>query len=191
VTGQGGRTLADQASPPADQASPPAEGGRLVVGLVRGAQGLRGVLRVEVLTDDERRFEPGSILHLEGSAAPLTVRSAHAHGPGLLVSFAEVTDRNTAEDMLNHYLEGDQSAGEPLPEGAYYWHELVGCQVVTTSGEVLGTVEDVFRVAEAEVYVVKGPRGEILVPAVADVVRELAPGDRRIVVDADVLGLDS
>jgi 16S rRNA processing protein RimM len=179
-----------QASPPAGQASPPAENGRLVVGLVRGAQGLRGVLRVEVLTDDERRFEPGSILHLEGSAAPLTVTSARAHGPGLLVSFAEVTDRNTASDMLNHYLEGDQSAGDPLPEGAYYWHELVGCEVVTTTGQVLGTVEDVFRVAEAEVYVVKGPRGEILVPAVADVVRELAPGDRRIVVDADVLGLE-
>lgn len=176
MTGQAGRT--------------PAGEGRLVVGLVRGAQGLRGVVRVEVLTDDERRFDSGSVLHVEGSDEPLTVASAHAHGPGLLVSFAEVTDRNAAEDLFNRYLEGNQSAAAPLPEGAYYWHELVGCEVVTSGGEVLGTVDDVFRVGEAEVYVVMGPRGEILIPAVGDVVRELAPADRRIVVDAGVLGLE-
>jgi ribosomal 30S subunit maturation factor RimM len=52
-------------------------------------------------------------------------------------------------------------------------------------------VQDVFRVGESEVYSVRGPRGEILVPAVGDVVKELAPADRRIVVDADALGLSN
>jgi 16S rRNA processing protein RimM len=65
----------------------------------------------------------------------------------------------------------------------------VGCNVVTSDGEELGTVVDVFRVGEGEVFTVRGPGGEILVPAVASVVRELNPAERRIVVDADALGL--
>ncbi len=60
---------------------------------------------------------------------------------------------------------------------------------VTDTGEELGTVADIFRVGEGEVYVVRGPRGEILVPAVAAVVKELSPADKRMVVDADALGL--
>jgi len=60
---------------------------------------------------------------------------------------------------------------------------------VTTAGEELGEVSDVFRVGESEVYVVNGPRGEILVPAVESIVKELAPDQRRVVVDGDALGL--
>ena len=172
------------------QAPPPAGQDRLVVGLVRGVQGLRGVVRVEVLTDDPGRFEQGSVLFVEGSTEPLTVASAHADGPGLLVGFAEVTDRTAADRLRQKYLEGDARAAEPLPEGAYYWHELVGCAVTSTTGETLGTVDDVFRVGESEVYVVNGSRGEILVPAVSSIVKELAPAERRIVVDAEALGLE-
>jgi ribosomal 30S subunit maturation factor RimM len=61
--------------------------------------------------------------------------------------------------------------------------------VTTADGEALGSVTDVFRVGEAEVYEVRGPRGEILVPAIASVVKELRPAEKRIVVDADALGL--
>lgn len=157
-----------------------------MVGKIRGVHGLRGAVRVEVLTDNLTRFDPGSTLFREGSAAPLTVASSHRDGPGLLVRFAQVTDRGTADDLRDAYLE---AKAEPLDEDEFYWHEIVGCSVVTSSGEGLGVVEDVFRVGEGEVYQVRGDRGEILVPAVASVVKELRPADKRIVVDADALGL--
>jgi len=162
---------------------------RLVVGLVRGVHGLRGVVRVEILTDDPARFEPGSVLHPEGSPERLTVREARPDGPGLLVSFEEVTDRDAADALREKYLEGDVAEGQELADGEHYWHDVVGCSVVTTAGEKLGEVSDVFRVGESEVYVVNGPRGEILVPAVESIVKELAPDQRRVVVDGDALGL--
>ena len=162
--------------------------GRLVVGLVRGIHGLRGAVRVEILTDDATRFDAGSVLHPEGSDRRLTVRSAQKDGPGLLVHFAEVTDRNAAETLRDAYLEAEPPADAP-DDGAYYWHEVVGTPVLTRSGDSLGSVEDVFRAGEAEVYVVRGPRGEILVPAVASVVVELAPREGRIVIDEEALGL--
>ena len=159
----------------------------MVVGLVRGIHGLRGAVRVEVLTDNPSRFDVGQTVFREGSDAPLTVSSAHRDGPGLLVRFEEVTSRETATDTLRDaYLVAEP---EPLAEDTFYWHDIIGCSVVTTTGEDLGTVTDVFRVGESEVYEVRGPRGEILIPAVGHVVKELSPLDKRIVVDPDVLGL--
>jgi 16S rRNA processing protein RimM len=159
---------------------------RLVVGLVRGVHGLRGAVRVEILTDNEGRFDAGNVLHLEGSGRPLTVVSAQRDGPGLLVRFKEVADRNAADRLREKYLEADVA---DLPADTYFWHDIIGCAVSTTEGQELGTVADVFRVGEAEVYVVRGPGGEVLVPAVAAIVRELVPAEKRIVVDGAALGL--
>jgi 16S rRNA processing protein RimM len=170
----------------ADPGASAAKGDRLVVGLVRGVHGLRGMVRVEVLTDNLARFDVGRVVFREDSDAPLTIVSAHRDGPGLLVRFAEVNDRPTADRLREAYLVADP---EPLAADTYYWHEIVGSNVLTDTGEALGTVADIFRVGEGEVYVVRGPRGEVLVPAVASVVKELAPADKRMVVDADALGL--
>ena len=157
-----------------------------MVGKIRGVHGLRGAVRVEVLTDNLGRFDAGRKLFRDGSDAPLTVASSHRDGPGLLVRFEEVADRNAADALRDVYLEAPSDTLEP---GSYYWHDIVGCTVESTAGEVLGTVEDVFRVGDAEVYQVRGTRGEVLVPAVGTVVTELRPAEKRIVVDAAALGL--
>jgi 16S rRNA processing protein RimM len=159
---------------------------RLVVGLVRGVHGLRGVVRVEILSDNPERFAVGAVLHREGDVRPLTIASAHRDGPGLLVKFREISDRNAADQLRDAYLEAEPV---DLPAEAYYWHDIVGCVVSTADGDELGEVADVFRVGESEVYVVRGSRGEILVPAVSSVVIELAPAEKRIVVDPVTLGL--
>jgi 16S rRNA processing protein RimM len=176
-------------SPEGDR--PAEDGNRLVVGLVRGMHGLRGQVRVEVLTDDPARFEPGSVLHPEGSTRSLTVdETRDDRPPGLLVAFREIRNREAAEQLRDAYLEADAPA-EPLDADTYYWHEIMGSRVLTRTGAELGTVDDIFRAGEAEVYVVRGEgRPELLVPAVASVVTELAPREGRIVVDEEALGLD-
>jgi len=168
----------------------PAGQPRLVVGLVRGIHGLKGAVRLEILSDDARRFAVRSVLYAEGSPEPLTIAWSQPDEPGILVRFNQVTTREQAELLRGRYLEAEASA-KALPEGTFYWHEITGAAVTTTAGEALGSVADVFRVGESEVFVVRGgPRGELYVPAVSAVVRELAPRDGRIVVDADALGLD-
>lgn len=163
---------------------------RLVVGLVRGLHGLRGAMRVEVLTDDPARFAVGSVLHPEGAPDPLTVIWAQEDGPGILVRFREIPDRGAAEPFRERYLEVDVPR-QALPEGEYYWHEVIGARVTTTDGRDLGSVRDIFRAGGGEVFIVDGGAwGELMVPAVSSVVREFAPADGRIVVDAESLALD-
>jgi 16S rRNA processing protein RimM len=161
---------------------------RVTVGLVRGLHGLGGAVRVEVLSDDPDRFAVGSALFVEGEQRPLTISWTGPAKPGLLVSFAEVTTRESAERLRDRYLEA--VPGAPLPAGSYYWHEVAGLVVTTTEGEPLGNVADVFRAGAGEVYVVRGgDRGEVLVPAVRGVVVELDPPAGRLVVDAVALDL--
>jgi 16S rRNA processing protein RimM len=171
----------------------PAEGTRLVVGRVRGLHGLQGVVRVEVLTDrPEDRFAVGRILHREGHAAPLTIVAAGPveDGPGWRLQFREVPDRAAAESLREVYLETVVDRDADLEPGSAYWHEVIGTEVRGLDGHVLGTVADVYRVATAEVFVVRGgPAGEFDLPVVRDIVRVFAPERGEIVVDEAVLDL--
>jgi 16S rRNA processing protein RimM len=166
---------------------------RLVVGLVRGVHGLNGAVRVEVLTErPEARFARGARLFREGDAAPLTVTDARAipDGPGWRVRFREVPDRTAADGLRGAYLEADVPPQDAPGRGAAYWHEVIGVPVRGLDGEELGTVADIYRVAENDVYVVRGgPRGEFDLPAVRDFIRIFAPRRGEIVVDAAALEL--
>ncbi len=160
---------------------------RVAVGLVHGLHGLRGAVRVEVLSDEPHRFDIGSVLFAEGDDQPLTIAWTGPAKPGLLVRFEELSTRESVEGLRRRYLEVIE---EPPPEGTYYWHQLKGLVVTTTLGEELGTVVDVFRAGEGEVYVVQGgPLGEIMVPSVSSVVVELDPAAGRLVVDPVALDL--
>ena len=148
-----------------------------MVGLVRGIHGLRGAVRVEVLTDDPARFEAGARLFPEGSDEQLTVDWSQSDGPGILIRFRERPDRAAVEPLRDRYLEALVSADDRPPD-SWYWHEVLGVTVTTSTGEDLGKVSDIFRTGGSEVFVVEGPRGEVLVPAVAQRVRGLR-ADRR------------
>lgn len=180
-------------SEPSDEPGSGRASERLVVALVRGVHGLRGAVRVEVLTDHpETRFAKGRVLHREGDDRPLTIASAEAvaDGPGWRVRFDEVTTRETADTLRGAYLEAAVRPDEELARGEYYWHEIIGAAVRGTDGAELGTVRDVYRVGENEVFVVAGgPFGSFDLPAVRPFIRIFAPRRGEIVVDADSLDL--
>ena len=165
-----------------------------MVALVRGVHGLNGALRVEVLTDrPEDRFIRGAVLWREGAEDPLTIVAAEEipDGPGWRLRFAEVPDRTAAERLRGAYLEAVAGPDAELPRGSYYWHEVIGASVRDLQDNVIGTVHDVYRVGEAEVFVVRGELyGEFDVPAVRAFIRIFAPKRGEIVVDVDALGLE-
>jgi 16S rRNA processing protein RimM len=166
---------------------------RLVVAQVRGLHGLNGAVRVEVLTDrPEARFALGNVLYLEGDARPLTIIAAQPveDGPGWRLRFNEAQDRGAAERLREAYLEIEVDREADLEAGSAYWHEVIGSTVRDSKGESLGTVADVYRAGENEVYVVRGGAvGEFDMPAVRDVITTFAPERREIVVDEGVLDL--
>ena len=168
---------------------------RLVVALVRGLHGLRGAVRVEVLTDrPQQRFRKGVVLYPEGSGAPLTIASAEpvADGPGWRLRFEEVPTRDDADRLRGAYLETVAHPAGELARGEVYWHEVIGSTVRDLEGADLGTVQDVYRVSENEVYIVRGePYGTFDLPAVRPFIRVFAPRRGEIVIDPEALDLQA
>ena len=145
----------------------------LAVGRIGGAHGIRGELKVEVLTDFPHRFEPGSRLFLEGEEVAREVVSARPHKAYMLVKLQNIENRTEAQQLHGLYLLVHRDNATPLPEDVYYTDELVGLRVITTKGVELGKLTEVLWTAANEVYVVQGLFGEVLLPAIADVIQEV------------------
>jgi 16S rRNA processing protein RimM len=146
---------------------------------VLGAKGLAGSLRIEALTDHPERLAAGESVWVEDEAEPRTILEAGWGGRVPVLRLEGVDDRDAAERLVGRYLEAPASA---LPPDAYYWHQLIGLAAVDANGRELGEVVEVFRAGENEVYRIEGPDGELLVPALREVVRSIDLVTRRMVV---------
>ena len=150
----------------------PPNGDDVVVGRIRGPQGLKGELHVELLTDVATRFSPGSVLYLDGQ--PTRVERSRSVKNGLVVKLDTVNDRTAAESLRQIYLTIPASQVAPLPESAYYHFQIIDMGVWTDEGEFLGNVKEIIPTGSNDVYVVRDEeRTETLVPALGDVVLEV------------------
>ena len=143
----------------------------IAVGRVLAPWGVSGMLKIEVLTDFAERFAPGQRLLLKGQ--PFVVEGSQSHRGYLLVKLKDIEGPEAAAEFSNCYLELPQCEAFPLPPGQYYRFQIIGLQVWATSGEYLGKVEDVLPTGSNDVYVVHGERGETLIPAIEDVIKEV------------------
>jgi 16S rRNA processing protein RimM len=146
--------------------------GYLAVGNSVGVHGIRGEVKVELLTDYPERFSPGATVYLgpESLARPVRIEAARPHKGMMLVRFAGVPDRNAAELLRDTVLLIPEEQAMPLGVGENYAHDLIGLQVETTDGRVLGKLAEILYTRANDVYVVKRPGAEVLIPALNEVV---------------------
>ncbi len=116
--------------------------GLLEVGWIGRAHGLQGQVTVKLTTTEESRLAPGA--ELEAGDRTLTVVTSRKHQERWIVAFEGVTDRPGAEA-----LRGSVLMAEPLDDAddpdALWVHELVGAEVIDTSGAPVGVVESVLQ----------------------------------------------
>lgn len=147
----------------------------LVIGQIVAPHGIRGEVRVEVMTDVPERFGSGAKVFLSDTpagaeAVQVAIETSRPHQGRMLVKLAKVSDRSAAEQLRGHYLLIPEAEAAPLGEHENYVHDLIGLQVVTTADELLGNLVEVIFTSANDVYVVRGDAGEILVPALRSVV---------------------
>ncbi len=161
----------------------------VLVGKVGRPHGLRGDVFVEVRTDEpERRFAVGT--QFATPRGPLTIEAARWHGRRLLVTFADVSDRNAAEALrgveLSLFVPIDERPTDPEE---FYDHQLVGLRAYTPGGEPIGEVTEVLHLPAQDLLGVQTREGEMrLIPFVRDVVPVIEIDDHRITV-TDTAGL--
>ncbi len=161
----------------------------IAVGRITRAHGVKGEVVVQPLSEVESRFEPGSQLFLEEEQGDsLTVAEARSHRGRLLVRFEGVEDRDQAETLAGSFLFVPSASAPPLPEGEYWTHQLVGCDVLTDGGRALGPIREIIHTSANDVWVTQSNEGETLIPALKDIVKHVDLQGRRIIV-REVAGL--
>jgi 16S rRNA processing protein RimM len=171
--------MADTSS---SRSSPTPTERRLAVARVIGAKGLAGAVRVELLTDWPERVVAGAELWLEGDETPVRIVRVEAGGRATVLHLDRFNTREAAEALGGRFLE---APARELPEGSYYWDELVGLRVEEPDGAEVGTLVEIFRSGGAEVYRIVGDAGERLVPALRSTVLRIDPAAGLIVVAPD------
>ena len=152
----------------------------VVVGKITKAHGLRGEVVVLVISDNPDRFAPGASVFLE-DGRELQISAARPNGGRLLVTFEGVGERTQAEQLRGAMLVVPLSMLPPLPEGEFWPHQLIGCDVVTETGRSLGAVADVIGNPANDLWAAVDEAGtETLIPAIREVVISVDVVDRRI-----------
>ena len=156
----------------------------LVVGTLGRAHGLSGQMFVDLRTDSPLdRFRPGAKIH--AGARTLTVKGFTMRGVRGLVSFDEIEDRTAAEALTGVQLRIRVDEGESTEEeGVYYDHQLLGLNVLTDQGRIVGKVARVEHLGFQDMLVVTVSGEERLVPFVDDLVPEVDLEEGRLLVRA-------
>ncbi len=144
--------------------------GYVAVGRVLAPFGVRGEFKVEPLAPPQT-FARGRSVTLRASVRE--IESSRRHKGAVLLRLAGIDTPEDVAAFRGEYLqvpEGDLAA---LDEGEYYRYELIGLRVVSTEGEELGEIAEVLERPANDVFVVRGPKGEALIPAVDEIVREV------------------
>jgi len=155
----------------------------VLIGKFRKPHGIRGEVRMTVLTNYPELIAVGQMIYVGERHQPYQIRSLRWHGGDLLVSLEELIDRTAVEIFRNiPVFMLSQDMPEP-PEGEFYLHQLIGSEVLTDEGEKLGTLKEVLLTGANDVYLVETPAGkEILLPAIEDVILNIDLETRIILV---------
>lgn len=133
------------------------------------------------LTDFPERFQPGQVLLLRGQ--PYTIQNSRHRGDRWVLKLEGIDSRNDAEALRGLILHVEGTDLHPLEPRQYYRFQMLGLQVYTVGGQLLGEISDVLETGSNDVYVVTGPGGEVLVPATSEVVLEVDLEEGRVVAD--------
>ena len=174
-----------------------------IVGLIRKAQGIRGEVVVQLLTDKpDVVFASGSRVFagdangdlatprdVRGTetAVTLTIERARPFKEGLMVQFEEIRDRDSAELWRGRYLLAPFSELPPPDEDEVYLHDLVGMKIESRAGTPLGTVSTYYELPQGIMLDVKTDRGSVLVPYRPEIIVR-ADIDKRVLVLDESLG---
>jgi 16S rRNA processing protein RimM len=146
----------------------------LAVGRIRRPHGIAGELLMEIHTDFPERLVPGRVVFVGPERTALEIKAIRLHVKSFLVSFAGVTNREQAAALRNQWVSVRTDGLEPLPDGDYYHHQIIGLRVLAEDGRELGSVVEILETGANDVYIVRSEDGkEILLPATDDVTKEI------------------
>jgi len=145
---------------------------RLVIGRIATPHGTRGELRMAIVASQPDGLRALRTVYIGEAQEPYRVRRIHfiANGKEAILRLTALTNPEEAAELRGERVWADLIALPALPENEYYHYQLLGLDVSDEGGKLLGRLSEIIETGANDVYVVRGPAGEVLLPAIDGVI---------------------
>lgn len=156
-----------------------------MVGKIVNSHGIQGEVKVYPLTDNMERFSILKKAYIGKDKLKVNLQSVKYHKGLIIIKFKEFNNINETLHYKDQYIYIDDRDRITLPEGNFFIHDLLDCQVLDLSGNSIGVLEDVIQGPSNDVYVVKNYKSNKshLIPAVKRFIKEVNIKDKKIIID--------
>jgi len=155
------------------------------VGKIIGPHGLKGQMKLHSYSGNVESLSAARSVTLKSPAGTLQefiINGFNANSGKFIIGLQGVDDISLIEPLLGNEVCLKRGQLPGLAEDEYYWSDLIGLQVVTDDGTLLGTIADIFDTGSSDIYVVRGGDREYLIPAIADVIKAVDPAGGKVVI---------
>ncbi len=156
----------------------------IAIGKISQPHGTRGYLKAFPYSEIPDRFRGIKTVYIETELGMqgLIVEDVQLRDRFSLVKFKHYETRDAAKKLAGKELFLPEDQRIEIPEGDYFVHDLIGLHVFDVQGNLLGTLEEVWKNTGNDIYVVRRNGDEILIPAVSEFVKAVDVTTGRMVV---------
>ena len=157
----------------------------VTIGKIVKTRGLHGEVKVFPLTDIPDRFEcleTVRVRRVQGQDVMVAIETVNYYKGFVYLQFRERNSVEAVQDLIGGWLQVDRASVPKLPEDVYYHFEVIGSSVYTEDARRLGTVVDILETGSHDIYVVQEDDREYLIPAIAEVVKQIDREKRMITI---------
>jgi len=146
------------------------------IGRVIKPHGVRGKIKIKYFGEDSSQFRLYRKVFIEdplGRLKSYEILEATPQPPRLILQLIEIRTVEEAQSLVGKEILIGKESLPDLPDGEYYWNEILGMEVETEEGKHIGRIKEILPTGAHDVYVVQGERREIFLPAVEGVIRSI------------------
>ena len=155
------------------------------IGQIVNTFGIKGMVKVNPFTDDISQFEEMETILVDkkGSLLEMQIEEVKYSKNQVLLKLKGIDTVEEAEKYRNCYLKLPREKARKLPKNTYFIADLIGLEVYTEEGKLLGKVDDIYNTGASDIYIIKDTLGkQILLPAIKEVIKQIDLEQEKIVV---------
>ncbi|WP_172189736.1 ribosome maturation factor RimM [Lentilactobacillus kribbianus] len=161
------------------------------VGKLVNTQGIKGEVRVIPITDfADSRFQKGNVVYAKlvdrSDLISLEIDGVRKHKNFIILHFKNHPSINDVEYLKPAILMISEAelSDDDLAEGEYYYHQIIGLNVVTETGQTLGTIKEILAPGANDVWVVqRDGQKDLLLPKIDDVIKKIDLANKQVTVE--------
>lgn len=157
----------------------------LEIGQIVNTFGIKGQVKIVPFTDDITRYDELKEIYVEkkNELKLFQIEQVNYKKNMVILKLKGIETVEEAEKLRNCYLKIDRKDAKKLPKDTYFIVDLLGLDVYTDEGKLLGKVDDIYNAGSSDIYVIKDELGkQILLPAIKDVLKEFDLENQKIIV---------